>query len=123
MLKWLLVLSLTGCRPAPVHLSLDKCWSLSVGDKVEGTALLHAYGGGGCIECGAYIMSRACPKMTGFALADGPVNDAYDQLVKTSRIGSDGYVERAIFLSGDVIPNGATGKPMVRVAYLRAASL
>jgi hypothetical protein len=119
LLCFVAMLSLVGCADASVKLSLDKCPSISIRDHVQGTAILHAYAGGGCIECGAYITSKACSEMTDFALADGPVNDAYDDLLKSSRAGANGYVQRTVYLAGDVIPNGATGKPMVRANVLR----
>jgi hypothetical protein len=59
--------------------------------------------------------------MTDFALAsyEGSVERSYEDIVKSSRVGADGYIERAVYVSGDVIPNGATGKPMVRANLLR----
>jgi hypothetical protein len=57
--------------------------------------------------------------MIGFALADGPVNEAYDDLLKTSRADPHDNIQRTVYLSGDVIPDGATGKPMVRANILR----
>ena len=88
---------------------------------MEGTAILHAYAGDGCIECGAYITNKACPVTTGFRHGNREVEGVYDEIRKTSPAGSSRYIERVVFISGKVIPNGATGEPMVWVEQLRAA--
>jgi len=88
---------------------------------VQGTAILHAYAGGICIECGAYLSSAACPaRRTGFATANSSVDHTYDQLLRSSHVVDD-YIARRVFLKGVVIPDGATGQPMIQAAELRAA--
>ena len=83
---------------------------------------MHAYAGDGCIECGAYLTNAACPGVTGFATANNEVDKAYDALRRSSPKTPHDWIERKVFLSGDVIPNGATGKPMVVAKTLRPVS-
>jgi hypothetical protein len=111
---------LASCGPSVVKLSADDCWSLEIGDRVEGTATLHAYAGEGCIECGAYITNKACPGTTGFRHGNREVERVYDELRKTSPVSASRYIARVVFISGKVVPNGATGEPMVWVEQLRA---
>lgn len=113
--------TLAGCTPSIVNIAADKCWNVSVGERVQGTAILHAYAGKTCIECGAYLTSTSCQAMTGLASANQTTDQAYDRLVRTSPIGSEDYVVRKVFLSGQVVPNGATGHPMIQADQLRSA--
>jgi hypothetical protein len=108
-----------GCGPSTVQMSADKCWSLTNGNRVEGTAVLHAYAGDGCIECGAYLTNAACPGVTGFATANNEVVRAYDRLRRSSPKTPYKWIERKVFLSGEGIPNGATGEPIVVARTLR----
>ena len=111
---------LTGC--APRDIAADRCWSVSIGDRVQGTAVLHAYAGDGCIECGAYLTSTACPaRTTGFVAANNEADRSYDQLLRTSPVAASGYIARTVFLAGRVIPNGASGEPMIQAEQLRSA--
>jgi hypothetical protein len=113
--------TLAGCTPSVVEISADKCWSVSVGERVQGTAILHAYAGKICIECGAYLTSTGCPAMTGLASANQSTDQSYDRLVRTSPIDSEDYVVRKVFLSGQVVPDGASGRPMIQADQLRPA--
>jgi hypothetical protein len=113
-------LAVASCASKPVHITADRCWSVSVGDKVEGTAILIAYAGNMCIECGASVRARNCPAV-GFSTADDAVDQAYDRIVHSEPASNLGFVQRVVFLSGEVIPNGATGKPMIRAIQLRVA--
>ena len=112
---------LAGCGPSVVKLSADDCWTLAVGDRVEGTTILHAYAGEGCIECGAYITNKTCPGTTGFRHGNREVERVFDEIRKSSPASPSRYIERVVFVSGKVIPNGATGEPMVWAEQLRAA--
>ena len=113
--------ALASCASQPVQISANKCWSVSVGDKVEGTAVLFAHAqNDGCIECGASVSGRDCPGV-GFATANESVDQAYDRIVASARAGESGFVQPVVYLSGEVIPNGATGKPMIRASQLRLA--
>lgn len=112
--------AVASCGSKPVHIAADRCWSVSVGDKVEGTATLIAYAGNMCIECGASVRGRNCPAV-GFSTAGDAVDQAYDRIVHSTPANDFGFVQRVVFLSGEVIPNGATGKAMIRATQLRVA--
>ncbi|WP_157035709.1 hypothetical protein [Sphingobium chungbukense] len=111
-------IALTSCGSGPIKIAADRCWTVSVGDQVEGTAILHAYAEQGCIECGAYLTSDQCPGTTDFAAANEAVDGAYDRIVHTSRPDKNGFIEQKVRLSGQVIANGATGKPMIQAERL-----
>ncbi|MDI1296011.1 MAG: hypothetical protein PSY12_09040 [bacterium] len=109
---------LASCGSGSVKIAADRCWTVSVGDQVEGTAILHAYGGQGCIECGAYLTSYGCPGTTGFTTANDAVDGAYDRIVHSSPRDETMFIARKVYLSGQVIANGATGKPMIQAGRL-----
>jgi len=113
--------ALLSCASKPVRIASDRCWSVTVGDKVEGTAVLFAYTGTGCIECGASVSGRGCPGV-GFSTADDTVDQVYDRIVQSAPVDDLGFVRQVVFLSGEVVPNGATGKPMIRATSLRLAT-
>lgn len=113
------LVALASCASKPVEISANRCWTVSVGDKVEGTAVLFAHAAkDGCIECGASVSGRGCPGI-GFATGKDSVDQAYDRIVQSARQDGFGNVQVVVQLSGEVIPNGATGKPMVRASRLR----
>ena len=115
------VVTLSSCASRPVQIAADRCWSVSVGDKVEGTAVLFAHKpGDGCIECGASVSGRNCPSV-GFAVPAAAAEQAYDRIVQTAPADQNGFVQQVVYLSGEVIPNGATGRPMIRAEQLRLA--
>lgn len=114
-------MALPSCGSGPTKIAADQCWAVSVGDQVEGTAILHAYSGQGCIECGAYLTAKRCPGTTGFAIANEAINAEYNKIVRASRPDGNGLIERKVSLSGRVIANGATGKPMVQAERLALA--
>ena len=114
------VLALASCASKPVQIAADRCWSVSVGDKVQGTAILFAYAGNLCIECGASVRGKNCPTV-GFATGNDAVDQAYDRIVHSAPANDLGFVQRVVFISGEVIPNGATGKPMIRATQLHTA--
>lgn len=113
------LLALGACASKPVEVAANKCWTVSVGDKVEGTAVLFAHAAkDGCIECGASVSGRDCHGV-GFAAGNDSVDQAYDRIVQSAQPDGFGNVQPVVYLSGDVIPNGATGKPMIRASLLR----
>ncbi len=116
------VVTLSSCASQPVQIAADRCWSLSVGDKVEGTAMLFAHKpGDGCLECGASVSGRNCPGV-GFAVpATAAAEQTYNRIVQTAPADKNGFVLQIVYLSGEVIPNGATGKPMIRAEQLNLA--
>jgi hypothetical protein len=118
-LSLLCLVALASCAAQPIELSANRCWTVSVGDKVEGTAVLFAHAAkDGCIECGASVSGRNCPGV-GFATGNDSVDQAYDRIVQSTRQDEFGNVQVVVHLSGEVIPNGATGKPMIRASILR----
>lgn len=115
------VVTLWSCTSSPVQIAADQCWSVSVGDKVEGTAVLFAHKpGDGCIECGASVSGRNC-RGVGFADPAGTAELAYDRIVQTAPADQYGFIQQVVYLSGEVIPNGATGRPMIRAEQLHLA--
>jgi hypothetical protein len=88
---------------------------------VRGTAILNAYSGNICIECGAYLTSSQCKETTAFATANEAVDQAYDEIIRATRSSKNGYIKRKVKLSGQVIANGANGKPMVQATRLELA--
>lgn len=113
------LLALGSCASKPVEVAANRCWTVSVGDKVAGTAVLFAHAAkDGCIECGAWVSGRDCPGV-GFATGNISVDQAYDRIVQSARTDGFGNVQPVVYLSGEVIPNGATGKPMIRASVLR----
>ncbi|GAA0727134.1 hypothetical protein [Sphingomonas japonica] len=120
-LSLLSVIALASCASKPVEIDANQCWSLSLGDKVKGTAVLFAHAAkDGCIECGASVSGRGCPGV-GFATANDSVDQAYERILQSERPDAFGNVRPVVYLSGEVIPNGATGKPMIRASLLRLA--
>ena len=118
-LSLLCLVALESCASKPVELAANRCWTVSVGDKVEGTAVLFAHAAkDGCIECGASVSGRDCPGV-GFTTGNDSVDQAYDRIVQSARQDGLGNVQVVVHLSGEVIPNGATGKPMIRASLLR----
>lgn len=113
------LVALASCASKPVEVDANRCWTVSIGDKVEGTAVLFAHAvKDGCIECGASVSGRDCPGV-GFATGNDSVDQAYDRIVQSARPDGFGNVQPVVYLSGEVIPNGATGKPMIRASLLR----
>ena len=110
---------LAGCGPKHVVLADGQCANVAVGDTVEGVATLHSYAGLSCIECGAYLTQKDCPGMLGFRTATDEVDRRYD-VITTRRKGDDpdGEIQRRVFVAGPVIPNGATGKPLLNADRL-----
>jgi len=117
----LCVVTVASCASKPVRIAADRCWSVSLGDKVEGTAVLSAYKARfGCTECGASVAARDCPGM-GFAIGSGSADQAYHRILRTAPANGNGYVQQVVFLSGKVVPNGAPGRLMIRAEQLRLA--
>lgn len=114
--------ALASCGSKPVELAADRCWTVVVGDKVEGTAVLFAHKAkDGCVECGASVSGRGCPGV-GFATGNDSVDRAYDRIVQSAREDGSGNVQVVVRLAGEVVPNGATGRPMIRARFLEAGS-
>ena len=114
--------ALASCGSKPVRISADYCWSVSVGDRVEGTAILFANSDDDCIECGASVSGGPNCSGVGLAIVSGEVKQIYNRMVQSAPAGNLGYVTQVVFLSGDVIANGATGRPMILATHLRLAT-
>lgn len=116
------VVALTSCASKPVHIAADRCWSVSEGDKVEGTAILYAYSGpgGSCIECGAMVRGENCPAV-GFVTANDAVDQVYNRIIHAAPADDLGFVRQIVNLSGEVTSNEATGKLTIRATHLRIA--
>lgn len=117
-----LALLLAACGPKHLKLADGQCLTPKVGDTVNGVATLHSYAGLGCIECGAYLTQAGCTGNLGFRAGTDDANRQYDRITK-HRTGEDpdGPVERRVFVSGPIIPNGATGAPMLNADHLTSA--
>jgi hypothetical protein len=111
--------ALASCTSSPVQLAVDRCWSVSVGDKVEGTAVLLAHKpGDGCIEWRASLSARNCTGV-GLMAPAGAAAQMYDHIVLTAPADQNGFIQQIVYLSGKVVPSAATGMPMVRAEQLR----
>jgi hypothetical protein len=107
--------ALASCNPRQVRLSADDCWSVSIGDNVVGEATLFAYTGRDCIECGMQLLRKNCLPVP-FTTADGEAERAVYRIAKTTKPDNAGFTTRVIHLAGDVVPYGATQKPMIRAS-------
>ena len=116
------VLLVGGCAPSHVVLTEGSCVSPKIGDTVEGLATLHSYAGTGCIECGSYLTQTGCQGRIGFRNATREADKAYDDI--TQRLAGEpsiGPIERQVFVKGEVIPDGADGKPLLNATSIRGA--
>src|SRR6187402_2213580 len=108
---------LTGCGPKHITLADGKCLELVVGDTIDGGVTLHSYAGSDCFECRAFLTHKGCPGGLDFRSAGVTYRD-YDRITKR-KVGDDpdGPIERRVFISGTLIPKGATGA-MLNVDHL-----
>lgn len=109
--------ALASCSRGQVELSADRCWSVSINNKVAGEATLFAYTGHDCIECGMQLLRKDCLPVP-FTTADGEAERAIYRIARASKPDSAGFITRVIYLAGDVIPYGATEKPMIRASQV-----
>jgi hypothetical protein len=98
-------LALASCSSRVVQLSADRCWSLSAGDRVEGTAILYV---------ASPFTFHVGPKLSGgpdcpdysISFANKAVGSAYAEI--TNKLMSDdlegGPTERTVALTGRVVP-------------------
>jgi len=111
-----------SCSPQQVKLSVDDCWDVSIGDDVVGEATLFAYTGGDCIECGMQLLRKNCLPVP-LTTADGEAERAVRRITKTTKPDSAGFVTRVIDLAGNVVPYGATQKPMIRASRVSVSQI
>jgi len=104
--------ALAGCAPARVHISDDKCWDLSDGDYVQGTANLDAWlPEAGCIECGAMIFNAKCRQKTvGLVIPYAQLSRYYNEAIHRLPTSKFGSVTARIYVEGRIVGNDATGK-------------
>jgi hypothetical protein len=115
-------LSLTSCGPQKIELADGSCEKISVGDHVQGIAVLHSYAGLPCMHCGAYLTRDGCEGRVGFRTATDAADKAYNEITRRhAGESSDGPIERRVFVSGPVIPNGADGSPLINADHLSLA--
>lgn len=117
---------LSSCGSNTLHISAGRCWSLSAGEKVEGTAVLFAHKGDGCMECGASVSGKGpgmgCPQVP-LTITDEAVARAYDRVVRSSPEVIPNFVQPTIFVTGDVLPYvGKEGRLTIRATQLRIAN-
>ena len=110
-------IALASCGTGPVAITLDRCWSVSVGDRVEGSALLLAFPDG-CIECGSFVAASDKCSATPIAIGNDAAEKAFRDLLRTSSQDSMGMIHRAVSISGIAVPLGKSSKPMIRLERL-----
>jgi hypothetical protein len=115
-------LALASCASSVVRLSADRCWSLSAGDRVEGTAILHV---------ASPFTFHVGPKLSGgpdcpdypISFADKAVRSAYAEITN-KRMSNDlegGPTERTVALSGQVLSQSQRGGLTINIKRLRFA--
>lgn len=116
----LIALQLVSCRSAPVHIAADRCWSVSVDDRVQGSAILSIPSPFTFHVAPELAGGRDCPGYR-FRLANDAVSLAYVEIERTRLSDDDpgGPKERIVVLSGNVIrPEGGSGG-IIRITQLR----
>lgn len=120
------VIILMGCEPRTITLAEGQCRTLQIGDRVEGFATLDAYNGGLCMECGARLKQSDCAGEIGYRNANDAVDEEYYRIIGELPANPDhqidGFVNGRVFVSGEVIPNGADGSPTLNAEVIRRAS-
>jgi hypothetical protein len=110
-------IALASCGSSAVVIQLDHCWTVSIGDRVQGSALLFAFPAG-CTECGSFVAASKDCSTTPITLGGVAADKAYRDILRTSRQDSLGMISRAVTLSGVAVPRGNTDKPMIRLERL-----
>src|SRR5690349_4378295 len=119
-LIFLIVCSLTlqSCTSKPMKIVANRCWAVSVGDRVKGTAVLFMPNADGCIDCSALVSGgKHC---SGYAIALGTpaVEQAYERLKRTSLADGEGFLQRKVILTAEAVPNRTSGRPLLRATEL-----
>lgn len=116
----LLVWGLASCASEPVHITADRCWSVSVGDEVQGAAVLYI---------APPFTFHVHPKVAGgpdcpsyqIQLANAVARQAYGE-IEQKEFPDDpwgGTKERMVTLSGKVVSGQTRGHPIIGVTQLR----
>ena len=119
----LVACGIASCTPEPVRLVADRCWSVSVGNEVQGAAVL-------------YIPSPSTfhvgPKVAGgpdcasypIKFANDASSRAYER-IKRKELPYDvpgGPKERVVTLSGNVVSGETGGSHTIQITQLRFAT-
>jgi hypothetical protein len=113
-------LALASCASKVVQLSADRCWSLSAGDRVEGTAILYL---------ASPFTFHVGPKLSGgphcpdyaISFANKAVSSAYAEITK-KRMSDDlegRPTEKTVALSGQVLPQSQREGLTIDIKQLR----
>lgn len=116
----LLVWGLASCASEPVHIAADRCWSVSVGDEVQGSAFLYI---------ASPFTFHVGPKVAGgpdcpsyqIQLENDVASRAYGE-IEQKEFPDDpwgGPKERMVTLSGIVVSGKAGKSPIIRITQLR----
>lgn len=116
------ILGLAACTSKPVDITAGQCWSVTAGDKVQGTAILYIAspftfhvgprvgGGPKCrqypIKFASNAIGKAYGKITDRQMADNP---------------EGGPTQGIIALSGDVVDGGDRGNPTIQITDIQLA--
>ena len=115
------ILLVSGCGPSRVVMKAGECNWPSIGDTLEGIATLHAYPKE-CRHCGAYVTQEGCKGKIGYRNATDEARQAYKQLtLRGSGESSADQVERRVFVSGAIVPDGADGTPLLNATRITLA--
>jgi hypothetical protein len=115
-------LALASCASKVVQLSADRCWSLSAGDSVKGTAILYV---------ASPFTFHVGPKLSGgphcpdysISFANKAVSSAYAEITE-KRMSDDlegKPAERTVALSGQVLPQSQREGLTINIKQLRFA--
>lgn len=107
-----MTIALASCGSAPTTIVLGRCWSVSVGDRVEGPALLSAYADP-CTECGSFVAASDKCQATYIAIGSDAADKSYNDLLRSSRRDSMGMIHRAVTISGIAVPQNMSTRPMI----------
>lgn len=120
------VFMLAGCGPRTITLAEGQYRTLQIGDRVQGVAVLDAYNGGICMECGAKLKQTGCAGEIGYRNANEAADDEYHRIISELPANLDyqidGFGSGRVFVAGEVIPNGADGSPTLNAEVIRRES-
>lgn len=113
---------LTSCASEPAHVTADRCWSVSAGEEVQGSAILHIASPFTFHDGPKVSGGPDCPRYL-IRLANEAVNHAYEEIA--DRLLPDDVAgapkERTVILSGNVILGADRESPVIRITRLRFA--
>lgn len=116
-------LPLSACTSTPVPIGAERCWSISSGDKVEGTAILYIPPPLSFHQ-GPEVSGLNCPGYS-IQLVGDAANKAYNEIsLSSAGVSFGGPSERIVTLSGNVVRGEREGRRrfVIRVTQLRLAT-